>query len=118
MNEQTNANAHTNAHTDTHTPGEILHQQDVGIILGDHTYLKEPRTPLYQDTPVVANYQGFGKWYPGTVSQAWGDGTYDIAYADGDFESRVEDRNIRIRQQDMPPEKNLTNFRTIGNNLI
>jgi hypothetical protein len=51
---------------------------------------------LYEGARVEANYQGFGKWYPGFIAKDYGDGTYQITYDDGDAEPRVEAANIRI----------------------
>ena len=44
---------------------------------------------------IEADYQGSGKWYPGSIMGVRPDGTYDILYNDGDGESEVPASRIR-----------------------
>ena len=48
-------------------------------------------------TPVEANFEQAGQWFPGIIVRVGADGTYDLAYDDGDYESSIAASNIRDR---------------------
>ncbi len=48
------------------------------------------------DDEIEGNYQGYGRWFKGSISYVNKDGTYDVQYADGDQETSVSPSHLRF----------------------
>ncbi len=84
--------------------GKYVFASDGGdTIDADYTYngskkaLKRETGGTFKiDDEIEGNYQGYGRWFKGSISYVNKDGTYDVQYADGDQETSVSPPHLRF----------------------